>query len=63
VGEHAAHVASSAGVLLITLALAGVGLATRLGDVRRAGVRPLLLGALVWAGVAASSLALVYATR
>jgi uncharacterized integral membrane protein (TIGR00698 family) len=63
VGAHAAHAASTVGVLLITVALAGVGLATRLGDVRRAGVRPLLLGALVWAGVAASSLALVYATR
>lgn len=60
VGAHAAHAASTAGVALITVALAGVGLATRLGDVRRAGVRPLLLGALVWVGVAASSLALVH---
>lgn len=57
-----AHDASNAGVALITVALAGVGLSTRFAAVREAGFRPLLLGALVWAAVAASSLALIWAT-
>jgi uncharacterized integral membrane protein (TIGR00698 family) len=47
-----------AAVAAITAALAGIGLSTRLGELRRAGARPLLLGALVWAAVAASALAL-----
>ena len=45
-------------VVLITLALGAIGLSTRLGDLRRAGPRPLLLGTLVWLGVATSSLVL-----
>jgi len=45
-------------VALITLALAGVGLTTNLSSLRRAGARPLLLGTLVWAAVAVTSLAL-----
>lgn len=53
---HAALTA--AGTFLITTALAGIGLALRLGDLRRAGVRPLLLGAGLWVLVAASSLGL-----
>ena len=62
VGPSLAHDASRAGVALITLALAAVGLSTRLDAVRRAGVRPLLLGALVWVAVATSSLLLIWAT-
>lgn len=62
VGPSLAHDASRAGVALITLALAAVGLSTRFDAVRRAGVRPLLLGALVWVAVATSSLLLIWAT-
>jgi len=47
-----------AGTFLITTALAGIGLSMRLGDMRRAGVRPLLLGACLWVLVAVSSLGL-----
>ncbi|HUZ81743.1 MAG TPA: putative sulfate exporter family transporter [Gaiellaceae bacterium] len=49
-------------IALITLALAAIGLSTRLGDLRRAGHRPLLLGALVWITVAATSLVLQHLT-
>ena len=43
---------------LITTALVAIGLATDLPGLRRAGARPLLLGALLWAVVAGSSLGL-----
>ncbi|SFW92077.1 YeiH family protein [Amycolatopsis australiensis] len=46
------------GTFLITTALAGIGLAMRPADLRRAGPRPLLLGGLLWVAVAAASLAL-----
>jgi uncharacterized membrane protein YadS len=46
------------GTFLITTALAGIGLSLRLSDMRKAGHRPLLLGALLWIAVAASSLGL-----
>jgi uncharacterized membrane protein YadS len=46
------------GTFLITTALAGIGLALRPGDLRRAGHRPLLLGGLLWIAVAATSLGL-----
>ncbi|MCU1610544.1 MAG: putative sulfate exporter family transporter [Pseudonocardiales bacterium] len=46
------------GTFLITTALAGIGLSLRLGDIRRAGIRPLLLGAGLWLLVAATSLGL-----
>lgn len=46
------------GTFLITTALAGIGLSMCLADVRRAGPRPLLLGAGLWILVGASSLAL-----
>ncbi|MFI5593724.1 YeiH family protein [Amycolatopsis sp. NPDC051758] len=49
---------STLGTFLITTALAGIGLSLRLADMRRAGHRPLLLGALLWIAVAASSLGL-----
>lgn len=48
--------------LLISIALAAIGLSTRLGDLRRAGHRPLLLGTLVWVAVATASLALQHLT-
>ena len=49
---------TAAGTFLITTALAGIGLALRPADLRRAGVRPLLLGAALWVLVATSSLGL-----
>lgn len=41
----------------ITVALAAIGLTTRVAEVRSAGARPLLLGAAVWSAVALTSLA------
>jgi uncharacterized integral membrane protein (TIGR00698 family) len=49
---------TTAGTFLITIALAAIGLALRPGELRQAGVRPLLLGAALWVLVAASSLGL-----
>lgn len=49
---------TAAGTFLITTALAGIGLSMRLGDLRRAGARPLALGAGLWILVATSSLGL-----
>ncbi|MCD2197354.1 YeiH family protein [Actinomycetospora endophytica] len=49
---------TAVGTFLITTALAGIGLSLRFSDLRRAGVRPLLLGACLWALVGASSLGL-----
>ena len=46
------------GTFLITTALAGIGLALRPGDMRRAGHRPLLLGGLLWIAVAGTSIGL-----
>ncbi|WP_147916207.1 YeiH family protein [Ruania zhangjianzhongii] len=43
---------------LITTALVAIGLSTDLPGLRRAGARPLLLGALLWAVVAGTSLGL-----
>ncbi|GAB3436280.1 YeiH family protein [Phycicoccus ginsengisoli] len=45
-----------------TLALVGVGMGTPFGALRTAGWRPLALGAVLWVAVAASSLALQWAT-
>ncbi len=42
----------------ITVALAGVGLGTDINKIRAAGVRPLVLGAILWAAIALSSLGL-----
>lgn len=47
---------------LITVALAGIGLSARFGTMRTMGVRPLLLGAALWATVAVGSLAIQGAT-
>lgn len=44
--------------VMITMALAGIGLSTRAGDIRRAGWRPLALGGLLWVLVTGSSLGL-----
>ncbi|GAA4790509.1 YeiH family protein [Actinomycetospora chlora] len=49
---------SAVGTFLITTALAGIGLGLRPADMRRAGLRPLALGACLWVLVAVSSLGL-----
>ena len=49
---------SEAAVFLITTALAGIGLSTRFRDMRRTGLRPLALGAVLWVTVGISSLLL-----
>jgi len=49
---------TTAGVFLITTALAGIGLSTRVATLRQSGHRPLLLGAVLWACVGLASLGL-----
>ncbi|MGO9151065.1 MAG: YeiH family protein [Acidimicrobiales bacterium] len=53
---------SEASQLMITVALAAIGLSTRLRDIRRTGLRPLALGAMLWILVAVTSLGLQLAT-
>ena len=53
---------ATVGTFLITVALAGIGLSTHLGTLRRAGSRPLLLGAVLWLAVGTTSLLLQAAT-
>jgi uncharacterized integral membrane protein (TIGR00698 family) len=48
--------------VMITAALAAIGLSTRVRDIRRAGVRPLALGAILWGAVGLTSLGLQLAT-
>jgi uncharacterized integral membrane protein (TIGR00698 family) len=43
---------------LVAVALSGIGLSTDVGALRKAGPKPLLLGALLWVTVAAASLGL-----
>jgi uncharacterized integral membrane protein (TIGR00698 family) len=62
VGGGARRVLADVAVALITAALAGVGLGADLGAMRRAGPRPLVLGAILWILVASVSLALQTAT-
>ncbi len=49
---------SEVAAVMITMALAAIGLSTRPRDIRSAGFRPLALGAILWVVVAGSSLAL-----
>jgi uncharacterized integral membrane protein (TIGR00698 family) len=49
---------SDVATYLITVALVGIGLSARFDEMRRSGVRPLALGATLWATVGISSLAL-----
>ena len=53
---------SLTGTFLITAALAGIGLSIRPSELRDAGPRPLLLGAILWSCVGLSSLGLQFAT-
>ncbi len=56
------HELSDSATWMITAALAAIGLSTRPAEIRRAGLRPLALGAALWATVGAVSLALQFAT-
>jgi len=47
----------------ITVALAAVGLGTEFARIKAAGLRPLLLGAILWVAIAASSLAIAHVTH
>jgi uncharacterized membrane protein YadS len=47
-----------ASVFLVAVALSAIGLSTNVAALRKAGRRPLLLGALLWITVAAASLGL-----
>jgi uncharacterized integral membrane protein (TIGR00698 family) len=52
---------SQAALFLIVVALTGVGLSADAKAIRAAGVRPLVLGFVLWALIAASSLAIAHA--
>ena len=56
------HGLSDLATWMITAALAAIGLSANTSHIRRAGPRPVLLGALLWATVAIASLALQVAT-
>ena len=62
IGADARRALSDTALALITTALAGVGLAADVGAMRRTGLRPLLLGAILWVSVATVSLLLQRAT-
>jgi uncharacterized integral membrane protein (TIGR00698 family) len=47
---------------MITIALAGIGLSTKMRDIRAAGSKPLVLGAILWVLVAGTSLGLQLVT-
>ncbi len=49
---------SQVSVFLVAVALSAIGLSTDVAALRRAGARPLLLGAMLWITVAGASLAL-----
>jgi uncharacterized integral membrane protein (TIGR00698 family) len=53
---------AAAATWMITAALAAIGLSSRLDQIRTAGIRPLCLGAILWASVGLSSLALQVVT-
>jgi uncharacterized integral membrane protein (TIGR00698 family) len=55
-GSYVADKLPVAATALTTVALASVGLSTRLQDTRALGVRPLVLGAIIWASVSGTSL-------
>jgi len=56
------HALGDLAQLFIAIALAAIGLSTRLRDIRRAGLRPLALGASLWLVVTLASLGLQLAT-
>ncbi len=54
------HALARVGVILITVALGAVGLSTRFAAIRRAGLRPLLLGGVLWVVVGVTGLAMQF---
>lgn len=52
------HSLSMLSTWMITAALAAIGLSTNIGHIRRTGLRPLALGAVLWATVGLTSLGL-----
>jgi uncharacterized integral membrane protein (TIGR00698 family) len=56
VGPRLTSELARSATLLIAVALAAIGLSTSFADLRRTGVRPLLLGAVLWAVVGVSGL-------
>ncbi|MGC8463351.1 MAG: YeiH family protein [Acidimicrobiales bacterium] len=54
--------ASTTAQWMITIALAAIGCSTHLGEIRRAGFRPLALGAVLWVAVGLTSIGLQAAT-
>jgi uncharacterized membrane protein YadS len=56
------HGLSNLAAWMITAALAAIGLSTQPGNIRRAGLRPIVLGAILWATVGIASLLLQTAT-
>jgi len=53
---------SQASLFLVAVALSAIGLSTDAAGLRRAGARPLLLGAMLWVTVAAASVGLQFLT-
>jgi uncharacterized integral membrane protein (TIGR00698 family) len=62
VGHSLQEGLATAAIVLICVALAGVGLSIHIADIRKTGMRPLALGAALWAIVSISSLLLQAAT-
>jgi uncharacterized membrane protein YadS len=62
IGADARRALADTALALITTALAGVGLSADIGLMRRTGLRPLVLGAILWVSVASVSLLLQKAT-
>lgn len=61
VSSQLSHALTLAAGVLITAALAAVGLSTQFAELRRMGVRPFALGAVLWAVVGVSGLFLQHA--
>ena len=59
-GAH--RILGDAATFMITIALGAIGLSTRPDAIRRAGLRPIMLGALLWVAVASTSLGLQHLT-
>jgi uncharacterized integral membrane protein (TIGR00698 family) len=55
---HAHSPLKHASVFLVSVALSAIGLSTNVSALRKAGARPLILGALLWITIAAASLSL-----
>lgn len=62
VPDERQHDLALVGTFLITSALVAIGLSLRVGELRKAGLRPLLLGAILWVCVSLGSLGLQLAT-